>query len=109
LRFLGLHSHIGSQIFDTSGFETSAHRLVQLHARIFDELGYAAPEIDLGGGYGIAYTSQHTPLPTTVLADEMAALIEPRIQGARTAVGPGAQGVDRARASHRRSGDVHLV
>ncbi|HRC41742.1 MAG TPA: diaminopimelate decarboxylase [Tetrasphaera sp.] len=84
LRFLGLHSHIGSQIFDTSGFETSAHRLVQLHARIFDELGYAAPEIDLGGGYGIAYTSQHTPLPTTVLADEMAALIAREF----TALGP---------------------
>jgi diaminopimelate decarboxylase len=58
---LGLHSHIGSQIFDTGGFEMAAHRLVALHARIADEHGHHCPEIDLGGGYGIAYTSQHTP------------------------------------------------
>jgi len=76
LRFLGLHSHIGSQIFDTSGFETAAHRLVALHARIADELGCAAPEIDLGGGYGIAYTSQHTPLSPALLAEQMAHIIE---------------------------------
>ncbi|MCI1261709.1 MAG: diaminopimelate decarboxylase [Tetrasphaera jenkinsii] len=76
LRFLGLHSHIGSQIFDTSGFDMAAQRLVRLHQRIRDELGYAAPEIDLGGGYGIAYTSQHTPLSAAVLADEMAHIVE---------------------------------
>ncbi|CCI55058.1 diaminopimelate decarboxylase [Nostocoides jenkinsii] len=76
LHFLGLHSHIGSQIFDTSGFDMAAQRLVKLHQRICDELGYAAPEIDLGGGYGIAYTSQHTPLSAAVLADEMAHIVE---------------------------------
>jgi len=76
LRFLGLHSHIGSQIFDTAGFETAARRLVRLHHRIADELGCAAPEIDLGGGYGIAYTSQHTPLSTAVLAEEMSHIVE---------------------------------
>lgn len=76
LRFLGLHSHIGSQIFDTSGFETAAQRLVGLHVRIADELGCAASEIGLGGGYGIAYTTQHTPLQPAVLAGELAHIIQ---------------------------------
>ena len=71
----GLHSHIGSQIFDTAGFETAAHRLVALHAQIANELGHHCPEIDLGGGYGIAYTSQHTPLPVARLATEMADIV----------------------------------
>jgi diaminopimelate decarboxylase len=71
----GLHSHIGSQIFDTGGFEMAARRLVGLHAQIVDEHGHHCPEIDLGGGYGIAYTSQHTPLSVATLAQEMADIV----------------------------------
>ena len=58
----GLHSHIGSQIFDTSGFEVSARRLIALHAQVAEKHGVHLPEMDLGGGFGIAYTSEHTPL-----------------------------------------------
>jgi diaminopimelate decarboxylase len=72
----GLHSHIGSQIFDTSGFEAAARRLIGLHLEVVREHGVHLPEIDLGGGYGIAYTSQHTPLGTGVLAEELAAIVE---------------------------------
>ena len=71
----GLHSHIGSQIFDTGGFEMAARRLVGLHARVANELNHHCPEIDLGGGYGIAYTSQHTPLTVATLAREMADIV----------------------------------
>jgi diaminopimelate decarboxylase len=61
LDLVGLHSHIGSQIFDTSGFELSARRLLQLQARVRDECGIELPEMDLGGGFGIAYTTQDDP------------------------------------------------
>ena len=61
LELLGLHSHIGSQIFDTSGFEVAARRVLALHAQISDELGVELPELDLGGGFGIAYTTQDDP------------------------------------------------
>ena len=44
MRLLGLHSHIGSQIFDTSGFEVAARRVLTLHAQIAEELGYR-PEL----------------------------------------------------------------
>ncbi|MFF7727321.1 diaminopimelate decarboxylase [Streptomyces sp. NPDC008001] len=61
LELIGIHSHIGSQIFDTSGFEVAAHRVVGLLAEIRDEHGVELPEIDLGGGLGIAYTSDDDP------------------------------------------------
>ncbi len=71
----GLHSHIGSQIFDTGGFEMSARRLVGLHALIADELGHHSPEIDLGGGFGMAYTSQHTPMSPGELGEQLADIV----------------------------------
>ena len=58
LEFAGLHSHIGSQIFDTGGFEVAARRVLELAARIHAEHGVAISELDLGGGFGIAYTSE---------------------------------------------------
>ncbi|WP_432939514.1 diaminopimelate decarboxylase [Kribbella sp. CA-253562] len=76
LELLGLHSHIGSQIFDTSGFELAAKRLIALHARVSDELGVDMPELDLGGGFGIAYTTQDDPADPAQLATEMTKIIE---------------------------------
>nr|AAY89059.1 meso-diaminopimelate decarboxylase [Streptomyces clavuligerus] len=61
LELIGLHSHIGSQIFDTSGFEVAAHRVVGLLQQVRDEHGVELPEIDLGGGLGIAYTPDDDP------------------------------------------------
>ncbi|GAB2607799.1 diaminopimelate decarboxylase [Kribbella endophytica] len=76
LQLLGLHSHIGSQIFDTSGFELAAKRLIALHARVSDELGVDMPELDLGGGFGIAYTTQDDPADPAQLATEMTKIVE---------------------------------
>ncbi|MET9518572.1 diaminopimelate decarboxylase [Streptomyces sp. NPDC002994] len=61
IELIGIHSHIGSQIFDMAGFEVSARRVVQLLAEVRDEHGVELPEIDLGGGLGIAYTSEDDP------------------------------------------------
>jgi diaminopimelate decarboxylase len=71
----GLHSHIGSQIFDTSGFEVSARRVLGLHAAIRAEHGVELPELDLGGGYGIAYTSQDTPSSAAELAQGLRKIV----------------------------------
>ncbi len=72
----GLHSHIGSQIFDVSGFEVAARRLVGLHVDIARQHGLHLPEMDLGGGYGIAYTSEHDPMTPAHLGADMAAVCE---------------------------------
>ena len=83
LDLLGLHSHIGSQIFDVSGFEIAARRLVALHTEVADVHGIAMPEMDLGGGYGIAYTSEHTPLTAGELGSQMAALVDRELKELR--------------------------
>jgi len=76
LELRGLHSHIGSQIFDTSGFEVSARRVLKLHADIFREHGIELPELDLGGGFGIAYTTQDTPAEPDDLAGELMRIVK---------------------------------
>lgn len=60
LQFLGLHSHIGSQIFAVEGFIEAAKRLVALQAEILK--GGPVPELNLGGGFGVAYTPADRPM-----------------------------------------------
>ncbi len=76
LELLGLHSHIGSQIFDTSGFEVAARRVLALHAQVASEVGVTMPELDLGGGFGIAYTTEDDPSDPSQLAIEMTKIVE---------------------------------
>jgi diaminopimelate decarboxylase len=75
LELLGLHSHIGSQIFDSSGFEVAARRVLALHAQISEEVGVVMPELDLGGGFGIAYTTQDDPADPAQLAIELTKIV----------------------------------
>jgi diaminopimelate decarboxylase len=75
LSLLGLHSHIGSQIFDTSGFEVAARRVLKLHLDVAREHAIQMPELDLGGGFGISYTTQHDPMSPRELATGMAQIV----------------------------------
>ncbi|MDH6133066.1 diaminopimelate decarboxylase [Kitasatospora sp. MAA4] len=75
LELRGIHSHIGSQIFDTAGFEVAARRVVGLLAQIRDEHGVELPEIDLGGGLGIAYTSEDDPREPAEIAVSLAEIV----------------------------------
>ena len=72
----GLHSHIGSQIFVTDGFEVAARRVLRLHAQIERELGVTLPQLDLGGGFGIAYTTQDDPSTPADLARGMLKIVD---------------------------------
>lgn len=75
LELAGMHSHIGSQIYDTQGFEVAARRALTLHAAIRDEHGVELPELCLGGGFGIAYTSQDDPQSPAELATGIRAIV----------------------------------
>jgi diaminopimelate decarboxylase len=55
LRLLGIHSHIGSQILDPTGFEVAARAVLELRADLAARTGVLVDEVDVGGGYGIAY------------------------------------------------------
>ncbi|OON71975.1 diaminopimelate decarboxylase [Streptomyces tsukubensis] len=94
LELVGIHSHIGSQIFDMAGFEVSARRVVGLLARIRDEHGVELPEIDLGGGLGIAYTSDDDPREPHEIAKALSSIVTRECEAAglrvpRISVEPG--------------------
>ena len=73
LEFVGLHCHIGSQIFGTDGFAESAARLLALHGELLK--GGPVPELNLGGGFGIAYTPADEPTPIEEIAQEIASVV----------------------------------
>ncbi len=78
LRLVGLHSHIGSQIFDPSGFEVAAHRVVALLRQIIEDRPQLAETIvalDLGGGLGIAYTSADDPPAPDLMAKSLTEIV----------------------------------
>ncbi|KUP96168.1 diaminopimelate decarboxylase [Thermobifida cellulosilytica] len=94
VRLVGLHSHIGSQIFDTAGFEVAARRLSSFLTRIHAEHGVVLPELDLGGGLGIAYLPDDDPLDPKSIAESLTSIVahECAAQGLpvpRLAVEPG--------------------
>lgn len=86
LELRGLHSHIGSQIFDASGFEVSARRVLALQAQIRDARGVQLPELDLGGGFGIAYTTQDDPATPADLAKRLRKIVDGECAAERLAV-----------------------
>ena len=71
LELRGFHAHIGSQIFGFESFEILAERFVTFLAKYRDEFKKELPELDLGGGYGIAYVEGDV---TVVPRDAMQAL-----------------------------------
>jgi diaminopimelate decarboxylase len=75
LEFRGLHSHIGSQIFDTDGFEEAATRIVAFIDRLRLDHVIDVAELDLGGGMGIAYLSSDEPLLIHDLAVHVAQVV----------------------------------
>jgi diaminopimelate decarboxylase len=76
LQLLGIHSHIGSQIFDADGFEVAARRTLRLHAEFGEQHNVDLPELNLGGGFGIAYTSADTPSTPSELARALRDIVD---------------------------------
>ncbi len=101
LDFAGLHSHIGSQIYDTAGFDVAAHRVLELAVRIRESRGIEIEELNLGGGFGIAYVAGDDPADIKVIAQNLreiltsqcraAGLVPPRltVEPGRAIAGPG--------------------
>lgn len=79
LRLVGLHCHVGSQIFDVSGFEIAARRLLGLLRDVVAEFGVEKTAqmdiLDLGGGLGISYLPHDDPPPMQELADKLTAIV----------------------------------
>ncbi|WP_270171689.1 diaminopimelate decarboxylase [Paenibacillus sp. SYP-B4298] len=63
LEILGVHSHIGSQIFEVEGFRMAVDKVTAFAVQVRDELGLTFQVVNLGGGFGIRYTDEDKPLP----------------------------------------------
>ncbi|MDF2720827.1 MAG: LysA [Paenibacillus sp.] len=73
VHILGVHSHIGSQIFEVDGFSMAAERVAAFAQTVREELGITFSVINLGGGFGIRYVEGDRPLP---LATYVAAITD---------------------------------
>ncbi|WP_454729693.1 diaminopimelate decarboxylase [Cellulosimicrobium protaetiae] len=76
LHLLGIHSHIGSQILDPSGFEVAARAVLELRAELAARSGVLVDEVDVGGGYGIAYLPGEVALDPERVAKDVAAAVD---------------------------------
>ncbi len=100
LDFRGLHSHIGSQIFESAGFAEAARRLLEVHAILLAD--GPVPELNLGGGFGIAYTDADEVTPIEQIAARLRPGGRVRMRRARH---PGSGRRDRARPLDHRAVD----
>ncbi|WP_459974681.1 diaminopimelate decarboxylase [Mycobacterium sp. MUNTM1] len=79
LRLVGLHSHIGSQIFDVAGFELAARRVIGLLHAAVEQFGVEKTTqistVDLGGGLGISYLAADDPPPMGELAAKLSEIV----------------------------------
>ncbi|MEW2528535.1 diaminopimelate decarboxylase [Streptomyces sp. NPDC047071] len=73
LELTGLHCHLGSQITDVEPYLAAVRRMVGLMALLYEQHGVVLPELDLGGGHGIAYRPGEESLDVAVLAREVRA------------------------------------
>lgn len=71
LQLLGLHCHIGSQIFETDGFSLAAGKVMQKMGMWKEAHNYECTVLNLGGGFGIRYTEEDKPLEPQVYVEEM--------------------------------------
>lgn len=62
LDLIGLHCHIGSQIFETTGFIMAAHRIMEKLVEWHKTLAFDSKVLNLGGGFGVRYTAEDKPL-----------------------------------------------
>ncbi len=83
LRLVGVHSHIGSQIFVSSGFEVAARRAVGFLAQIRGEFGVQVDELNLGGGLGIKYIDADSPLDVREMAPDIVGIVARECAGAQ--------------------------
>ncbi len=73
---VGLHAHIGSQIFETKVYEDEAKILISEIARINKKYNLKLSEINMGGGLGVTYTKEDNPPSVYEIAEVIISSIE---------------------------------
>ncbi|WP_273129131.1 diaminopimelate decarboxylase [Bacillus weihaiensis] len=79
LNLLGIHCHIGSQIFDTTGFVLAAERVFEKIKEWQTNYSYVPEVVNLGGGFGIRYTEEDQPLPATYYVEQIVEAVKKQV------------------------------
>lgn len=79
LQLLGMHCHIGSQIFDTVAFGVAGEKLVDKMATWKEAYGFTCTVLNLGGGFGIRYTAEDQPLAPQVYVEDMIKVVQKKV------------------------------
>ena len=80
LELSGIHCHIGSQIFDTAGFSFATEKMLAILMDWKEKYGYEAAILNLGGGFGVTYTSEDQPLPAKEYVKQMVEKVKSECQ-----------------------------
>lgn len=75
IEFEGIHCHIGSQVFDITKYEEAMYKFVEFAYEIYDRFNIVIKKLNAGGGYGIAYTKEDTPLDFEVITERIMDII----------------------------------
>jgi diaminopimelate decarboxylase len=76
---LGIHCHIGSQIFETTGFVLAAQKIFKKIADWKEAYGFAPAVVNLGGGFGIRYTKEDDPIPVSEYVDQIVSEVKKQV------------------------------
>ncbi|SDL64676.1 diaminopimelate decarboxylase [Sediminibacillus halophilus] len=80
IHVIGLHCHIGSQIFETDGFVMAVRRLFETLGEWKQAYGYRSQVLNLGGGFGIRYTAEDEPLPLGGYVDALVEEVQKQVE-----------------------------
>lgn len=78
IKFMGLHCHIGSQIFELASYSHTAEVMMSLSRQVYEKTGRQVAELDLGGGLGIYYAGDDRPRPVQEYADLVMGTVQNR-------------------------------
>ncbi|WP_125583926.1 diaminopimelate decarboxylase [Levilactobacillus cerevisiae] len=76
MQLIGIHAHIGSQIFGVAGFDLLVKKLVSIAADWQEQFNVTLPILNLGGGFGITYTQEDTAIAPAEFIQHIAATLK---------------------------------
>ncbi|HAQ06348.1 MAG TPA: diaminopimelate decarboxylase [Bacillus bacterium] len=80
LQVLGLHCHIGSQIFETTGFILAAQKIFEKLNQWKNDISFEPKVLNLGGGFGIRYTNEDDPIPASQYVEEIISEVKKQVE-----------------------------
>ncbi|MBI5030752.1 MAG: diaminopimelate decarboxylase [Chloroflexi bacterium] len=79
LELVGLHVHIGSQVFELEPYRDAITALTDFAQELNSTMGFELQELDLGGGWGVAYTDEQETLTADMVAETIITAVKSQV------------------------------